>query len=448
MNRIRMSVILVALLGCSPTATRADVVLDWNAIAVSTLVSQGQSQFAHARFMAIAQLAVFEAVNAITGDYKPYLGTVVAPAGASADAAAVAAAYTVLKNYFPAAPNLEALYSASLAAIPDGSAKSGGIATGQAAAAQMIAVRVHDGSTPPQFYVPASIDPGLWQLTPSCPAAGGVGFQWQNMTPFGVPSVPGSQAWIAQFDQGPPPALTSKKYAKDYNEVKRVGNMTSDLTQRPLDRADVARFYAASSPSFVFNLAARQVARAKGTSLSKNARALALLNMAANDSLVASFWMKYHYTLWRPETAIFEGTLDGNARTDGDTTFVPYILTPCFPSYPSNHGSGSNSAAEILRRIYGAGGHAITMANSAVPGLTFHYTSFKEITNDISDARVYGGIHFRFDQDAGAELGRDVGTYVYRHNLRRAKHSDHGADGENDTDDDTHDSDKHDKHDK
>src|SRR5206468_12081461 len=205
------------------------------------------------------------------------------------------AAYNVLKNYFPLAPNLDPAYAASLAVIPNGSAKSGGIATGQAAAAHMIALRLNDGSSPSQFYAPASTDPGVWQLTPSCPAAGGVGFQWQNMTPFGVPSAPGSQEWIARFAPGPPPALTSERYAKDYNELKRVGSVTSDLTERPQDRADAARFYAAASPSFVFNLAARQVAAAEGSSLSKNARALALLNMAINDSLVASFWTKYHY---------------------------------------------------------------------------------------------------------------------------------------------------------
>ena len=420
MKQLRTLITLIALLSCSSIAARADVVLDWNAIAMSTLVNQGQSPFAYARFMAITQLAVFQAVNAITGDYQPYRGTIAAPAGASADAAAVAAAYHVLKNYFPLAPNLDAAYAASLSAIPNGPAKSGGIATGQAAAAQMIALRLGDGSSPPRFYLPTSIDPGAWQLTPGCPAAGGVGFQWQNMTPFGVPSIPGSQEWIAQFAPGPPPALTSERYARDYDEVKRVGNVTSDPTDRPQDRADVARFYAVSSPSFVFNLAARQVAAAEGSSLSENARTLALLNMASNDSLVASFWTKYHYQLWRPETAIREGHLDGNGTTDPDLTFVPYIVTPCFPSYPSNHASGSDSAAEILRRVYGAGGHAITMANPAVPGLTLHYTRFNQITDDISDARVYGGIHFRFDQDAGADLGRDVAAYVYKHNLRRA----------------------------
>ena len=433
MTKLRISVMLVALCVCSPIAARGDVVLDWNAIAVSTLVGQGQSPYAHSRFMAVVQLAVFEAVNTITRDYKPYLGTVVAPAGASADAAAVAAAYHVLKSYFPlAAANLDAAYAASLAAIPDGPAKSGGIATGQAAAAQMIALRLNDGSSPAQFDAPASTDPGVWQLTPSCPPAGGVAFQWQNMTPFGVRSAPGSQAWIARFAPGPPPALTSKRYARDYNELKRVGSVTSDLTERPQDRADVARLYATSSPAFVFNLAARQVAAAQHSSLSKNARALALLNMASNDSLVASFWTKYHYKLWRPETAIFEGDLDGNARTSADTTYVPYILTPCFPSYPSNHGSASNSASEILRRVYGEGGHAITMANPAVPGVTVHYTRFNQITDDISDARIYGGIHFRFDQEAGTELGREIGTYVYKHNLRRARHADKDDDCDND----------------
>jgi len=417
MSKRITSITLAALLACSSTA-RADVVLNWNAIAVSTV--QGQSPFAQPRFMAITQLAVFEAVNAITGDYKPYLGTVVAPTGASADAAAVAAAYHVLTNYFPSS-GLDDAYNASLALIPNGPAKSGGIATGQAAAAQMIALRLNDGSSPPLNYAPTSIDPGAWRLTPGCPPAGGVGFQWQNITPFGVPSSPGSHAWIAPFDPGPPPALTSPRYARDYNELKRVGSASSDPTERPPDRADVARFYAAASPSFVFNLAARQVAAAEGRSLSDNARALALLNMATNDSLVASFWAKYHYKLWRPETAIFEGDLDGNARTDADPTYVPYVLTPCFPSYPSNHGSGSNSAAEILRRVYGAGGHAITMAIPTVQGVTLHYTTFKQITDDISDARIYGGIHFRFDQEAGADLGRDIGAYVYKHNLCRAK---------------------------
>ena len=314
---LRTAVAFVTVLLCSPMSAKADVVLDWDLIAVNTLISQGQSPFAQARYMAIIQLAVFEAVNAITGDYEPYLGTVVAPVGASADAAAIAAAYRVLKNYFPGDATLDPAYAASLAAIPNGSAKTAGIATGEAAAAQMIALRVGDGSSPPEFYLPESPDPGVWQTTPSCPTVGGtVNFHWQNITPVRDPRAsPAARPGSEQFLPGPPPALTSNIYAKDYDEVKTVGSLNS--TERPQDRADVARFFAASSPSFVFNLAARQVAVAQGKSLSENARALALLNMATNDSLVASFGAKYFYLLWRPETAIRAGA-GWQRKTDPD----------------------------------------------------------------------------------------------------------------------------------
>jgi hypothetical protein len=157
---------------------------------------------------------------------------------------------------------------------------------------------------------------------------------------------------------------------------------------------------------------------AQGRSLSDNARALALINMAMSDSLVASFLNKYTYNFWRPETAIHEGNSDGNPKTTGDPNWAPFITTPCFPSYPSNHGSAGNGAAAVMRRIYGEDGFSITLTNPAVPTIVLQYTSFKQITDDISDARVYGGIHFRTDQVAGEHLGRAVGRTVYRHNLR------------------------------
>jgi hypothetical protein len=389
-------------------------VLDWNAIAVAT--SGAQNPFAQARTLAIVHLAVFEAVNAIIGRYQPHLGTVVAPAGASAEAAAVAAAHAVLKSYFPSsALALDAARASSLAAIPEGSGKSGGIATGDAAAAAMLMARLNDGSAFPEFSVPASIDPGVWQLTPSCPAAGGVFLHWRNLTPFGIEHAD-------DFRADPPPALSSSSYTKNYNEVKRVGSR--DSAERPPDRTDVAKFYAASTPGFVLNLAARQVAGAQAHSLAHTARAFALINMAISDSLVASFGTKYHYNFWRPETAIRAAAADGNRKTDADAMWQPLILTPCFPGYTSNHASGSYGGAEVLRRIYGAGGHSITMSNPAVPGTVLHYTRFKQITADIDDARVYGGIHFRFDQEGGARLGRDVGAHVAARNLRRQRDRD------------------------
>jgi len=405
-----IAVAFTAALAFGSIGARADTVLEWNSIAVNT--AGAQSPFAQARYMAITQLAVFEAVNSITRDYAPYAGTIGAPVDASVDAAAAAAAYRVLKNYFPPGATLDTAYAASLAKIADGPAKTAGIATGEAAAAQMIALRLGDGASPPAFYVPESSEPGVWQTTPTCPAAGGVNYHWQNVKPFGTfESASSNQTWFESFMPEPPPALTSTHYAKDYNEVKTVGSR--DSTARPQDRSDVARFYAASSPSLVFNLAARQVAVAQGKSLSENARTLALLNMATNDSLVASFATKYFAVLWRPETAIRAASRDGNGKTDPDVTFAPLIPTPCFPSYPSNHASASGSAAEIMRRVYGAGGHVITMENPAVAGVVLRYTTLKQITDDIDDARVFGGIHFRFDQDAGAIQGRRVGQYVF-----------------------------------
>jgi hypothetical protein len=276
----------------------------------------------------------------------------------------------------------------------------------------MIALRASDGSSPPQFKTPGAPVPGEWQATPSCPLVNGIAvgilFQWQNVTPFGIPSA-------SAFLLDPPPALTSNQYAKTYNEVKTVGSI--DSTERPPDRANVALFYAASSPTLVLSQAARQVAQEEGGSLSENARALALVSMAANDSLVASFFNKYHYNFWRPETAIHAGDTDGNSKTEPDPNYAPFIVTPCFPSYPSNHGSASGGGAEVLRRLYGEDGHAITLTNPTVPDIVLQYTSFKQITDDVSDARVYGGIHFRTDQVAGERLGRSIGTAVYKNNL-------------------------------
>jgi hypothetical protein len=290
----------------------------------------------------------------------------------------------VLSAYLPtSAMALNAARANSLALIPDGQAKEDGIAAGDAAAAAMIVLRANDGSSPPQFKVPGPPVPGEWQATPSCPIvngiAVGIAFQWQFITPFGIPSA-------SAFLLGPPPVLTGNEYTKTYNAVMTVGSLTS--TERAPDRASVALFYAADSPAQAFNQAARQVAVERGDTLSENARALALVNMAISDSLVASFLNKHHYNFWRPETAIHAGDTDGSSKTDADPNYAPFIVTPCFSSYPSNHGSAGNGAAEVLRRLYGEAGHSITLTNPTVPNIVLQYSSFKQITGDISDARL------------------------------------------------------------
>jgi len=406
-----LSLALIALLSISPGSARADTpvdaVLQWNAIMVTTV--SGQNPFAQARLAAITQLAVFDAVNAIAGGYEPYMDPIAAPSGASAEAAAVAAAYAVLSNYVPTAlPGLDTARASSLAEIPEGQSKADGIAVGEAAAAQLIAARAGDGSSPAQFYQPTSSAAGEWQPTPTCPAAGGILFHWQHVDPFGVQT-------SAQFRSAPPPSLSSPEYARDYAEVMSVGAIDSQA--RPSERADVARLYASLLAVGVWNTAAQQLATAQPLSLTEHARILALLNMSLSDALVTNFETKYHYRLWRPETAIRAGGADGNERTIADDDFVPYIAAPCFPSYPSAHASGSYAGRSILERVWGGGGHSITLSHPAVPGVSLSYSSLKQITDDIDDARIYGGIHFRFDQEAGAIQGRRVAQYVFAHSL-------------------------------
>jgi len=402
---VKMPIVTVAavcgVLLSNAAMSGTDPVLDWNSMMVKT--TAGQSPFFQARFAAITQLAVFEAVNAIDKDFEPYLGTITAPSGASPDAAAVSAAHAVLANYFPsAAPALDAAYAASLASIPNGSAKQDGIEVGEAAAAALIALRTGDGSGPPEFYSPASSAPGVWQPTPSCPPAGGTLLQWRSLRPFAIERTD-------QFRSTPPAALTSQRYARGYNEVLRVGSIDSAF--RPQDRANVARFYAATAPVPVWNSVAAQIAVEQGRSMSENARALALMDVAIADASAAVFDTKYSYAFWRPETAI---------HASGNTTWKPYIVTPCFPGYGSAHASLSNAARKVLERLYGPRHHFITLSNPAVAGVILQYETFEQITHDINDARVYGGIHFRFDQEIGSEQGRQVGAYVHQHILRRA----------------------------
>jgi hypothetical protein len=407
---------MVAVLLVGAATANADVVSDWNGIMLTTMSSQ--NPFAQARYGAITQLAVFEAVNAITGDYKPYLGTVQASPGASAEAAAVSAAYRVLATYFPASlPTLDAARASSLGSIPNGWPKDSGIAVGEAAANAMIALRADDGSTPPEFFIPPSSDPGEWQVTPSCSPAGGAFLQWRNVTPFGIQRAD-------QFRSEPPPALTSSRYTRSFNEVKTVGAVNS--TERPPDRSDVALLYAAIAAPAVWNVVTSQVAAAEHATLSERARVFALVNIALSDAAVAVFDTKYHYNRWRPETAIHFADVDDNPRTEADPSFVPFIVAPCFPSYPSAHGSLSNAAREVLDRIYGDRHRSITIS-SPVLGITLTYRTLREITEDISDARVYGGIHFRFDQDEGADQGRRLGKYIVRHYLRPQRNDSDGG---------------------
>jgi hypothetical protein len=390
-----------------------DPVLQWNAVATATV--GGKDAVTQQRILDIVHLAVFEAVNAITGEYEPYLGEVVATPDASAEAAAVAAAHAVLMELIPEqAATLDGARASSLARIPDGAAKDAGIAVGDVAARAMLDDRLNDGFETPEFHQPSSTQPGQWQLTSSCPPGGGVLLHLRKVKPFGIER-------SDQFRTRPPPSLTSGRYARDLAEVQAVGSLESAV--RPPDRADVARFYAAVLNVLTWNPAARQIALAEKRSLSENARAFSLLNMAMTDALISLFDTKYYYTFWRPETAIAAADTDDNPATDPDPGFKPFITTPCHPSYISAHAGAGGAARRVLERTYGKGPHAIELSSPAVPDVRLQYTNLQEIADDIDDARIYGGIHFRFDQEAGARHGHRVASYILRHHLRPARHT-------------------------
>lgn len=391
----------------NPVFTSDALVREWNEIAFTTIPPQ--PPFPANRWMAMVQVAVFEAVNAITRKYEPYQGIISAPPGASPEAAAIIAAHDVLVATFPTqAAVLNQRRDASLAQIPNGQPKTDGVGVGMAAAAAMIADRANDGSVPALFHAPTNSDPYEWQVYAGCPAAGGVFKHWSNVRPFAIES-------SSQFRAAPPPALNTGGYALSYLEVQAVGDINS--TQRPPDRTDVARLYAAANPPALWNNVLLQIVSTGNEEITDTARAMALMNIAVNDAAISVFETKYFYRTWRPVTAITRGDEDGNRRTISGP-FTPLIATPCFPSYPSAHGSLSSAAVEILESVYGNSGHSITVQHPSVPGVVLHYSELKPMLEDISDARVYGGIHFRFDQDAGEKQGSAIAKFVAKHMLK------------------------------
>jgi PAP2 superfamily protein len=403
--------ILCLLLLFTPSA-RADVVTDWNAITEETILAGTQDPAMRARTAAITQVAVFEAVNSIVGDYEPYAKKIAAPSIASARAAAIAAAHRVLMTLHPdRSAQLDAARKKSLEAIPNMSTKRWGLSVGVAAADAILALRARDGFDAPVPYAPGT-RPGEYRPTPP-----------ENLPAY-RPGLGEATTFVIrdgeQFRSAPPPALGSLEYTRNYDEVKRIGEAHS--RERPADRTQVARFYDATDGEQIYYSAARQVAARKSRTLSQNARLFALLSIAIWDSAVACFETKYHYKLWRPVTAIHEGGADGNDRTDPSASWAAAVFTPPFPSYPSGHASVGGAARAVLEAEFGPSGHAIRLANPVLPDIVLEYTTFEAITDDIDDGRIYGGVHYRFDQEAGALMGKQVGDYILTHALRPARH--------------------------
>jgi hypothetical protein len=399
-----------AVLMLSMATLRADVVLDWNAIALKTTAAAPFNPPVETRSLAIVHAAMFDAVNSIIGEFNSYAVEFSAPKGASPEAAAAAAAHFVLVQlYSSQQAMLDAAYQASLTAIPDGTAKTDGIAVGESVAAQILALRANDGadtaiSAP---YTPGA-QPGDWIPTPPTfhPA---LDPGWGTVHPFLLREA-------SQFRSGPPPALTSAQYTRDFNEMKEIGSLTSST--RTSAQTDLAHFWVSTAPQN-WNPVARQVAIGRALTLSQNARLLALLNLAGADAFIASWDAKFTYNQWRPVTAIRAADTDGNPDTTADPAWTPLLVTPPFPDYIAGHTTYAGAAKEVLEHVFGrTPGIAVKLTSATAPGVTETYTTFEDIADGVVDARVWGGIHWRTSSVRGERVGEQIGRFAVDHFLK------------------------------
>jgi hypothetical protein len=436
-------VLLTFLVSGGSRPCTADEVTDWNNTSLTAVTTGGQNGVVQTWSMAMVQIAIHDALNAIEQRYAPYAFDGKAAAGASPQAAVAAAAHDVLVAAIPGVlpetvpaatlptPGFgtpaqqaagvaaaDAAYAAALTAIPDGPAKTNGIAVGRAAALALLLRRKADGATAVMAYTPGTA-PGQWQPTPNPvppdPVAGGPGLApallpgWGNVKPFALTAA-------AQFRPAGPPALTSEEYARDFNESKSIGQKES--TARSAEQSTIARFWYEASVAG-WNRIARVMATTRNLTAWENARLFALLNVAMADGFIAGFEARYVYNFWRPVTAIRGGDLDGNEKTTADPNWQSFLNTPAIPDYPSTHSVLGGAAAEVMARFFGSDQIAFT-ATSGAPfaGLTRSFTSLSQAAQENADSRVYAGIHFRSACRDGVTLGTRIGAYTVEQHLK------------------------------
>lgn len=399
-----------------------DQVIEWNQEMLQLLQVPGaQPATIHpTRTMAITQLAVYDAVNAIERQGEPYLFHERASREASPDAAAASAARTSLLALLPSQqPAIDAFYQQSLAQIGSGWRVQAGIEVGQEAAGTILAARHDDGSAvAPPLFTPG-IGPGEYQLTPP-KFVQPVFTQWPAVRPFALES--GSQ-----FRPGPPPAVSSARYATDFNEVKSLGRVNSST--RTADQTAIGQFWSAAPVQNVWNQIAQMAGIASHNTLAQNARMFALVDTSLADSVIALYDAKYAYHRWRPVTAI-QAADTGNPNALSDPTWTPLTATAADPSYPGAHADISSAAATALADFFGRDQFTFSLANPTLPGIVRSFQSFSAAAEEASNSRIYAGQHFRYDEDAGQTLGQQVAGFV-AHTVLQSR-SDEGRDGDRD----------------
>jgi hypothetical protein len=446
--------VVAVLLGGGQTTAQAgppeDAVLDWNLNAVDALFNAssaatrpgaGQPPPVASQHLAMVQGAVYDAVNMIEGGHEPYLdGLPSAPASASKPAAVATAAHDVLVGLgiapvpaLPAATQtwLNDAYSASLAAIPDGQAKTDGISAGAAAAAAMLGERTGDGR-----YVPSPFTCGE-----------GVG-EWRptNSLTCIIPPVPGTSdpfAWVAnvvpfvlksssQFRTKGPEKLTSRAYAREYDEVKSLGSNVTP-TQRTPEQQAAAQFFTLN-PVTTYSRALRTIAQGEGLSIAEDSRLFAMVHLAVADALIHCWDEKVRWSNWRPITAIRLGDSDPNDRTVGDSTWTSFAPNPPYPDHISGYNCVTGSFMHGAKAFFGTDKVSFDLTGTVslgFPGptpMSRHYNRFTDVIDDTIDARVWQGIHFRSSDEDGARVGKKVARWVDKHYLEPVDHHDDDED--------------------
>ena len=400
--------------GAAPSASGADagadVVLEWNEIAQGAIGASTPNPLHHQRFFAIVSAAVYDGVNSVVRSHEPYSGFVETPPGASAEAAAVAAAHHALVALFPSASSsLDQAYADSLAEHGL-SPTDPGVAVGESASQAVLDARADDGAAQAQFpYTPPGAgQPGVWVPAPP------------GFAPAFLPGWGATETWSlrepAQFrpEEGPP-ALSTEEYAAELNEVKLVG--AADSPVRTAEQTQIALFWRASAP-VIWNPVARQVVAHRGLGLADSARLFALMNIAGADASIACWDAKYAFNTWRPVTAIRQADTDGNPATVADPGWTPLVPTPAFPEFTSGHTTISAALAGVLERSFGDPGMELTATSPLNPGFVRHWSSFREGVEEVVEARIVSGIHFRTGDERGAVQGRQVARFVSTHSLR------------------------------
>jgi membrane-associated phospholipid phosphatase len=393
-------------------AVPRDLVLRWNEETLAAVRAERTPPPVAARNLAVVHVAVYDAVNAVAGTYRPFRVRPDAPADASPEAAAAAAAHRTLAALYPRrAGRFDAALAASLRYVPEGPGKAGGIAVGRAVAEEVLRWRAADLDARPVTYTPRD-EPGRWWPTPpDCrpPLLPG----WASVPCFALPTA-------GEFRPPGPPALTSEAYAASYRRVMALGAAGSRVRTR--DQTEVAFFWADGegtvTPPGHWNRIAQTVAAARGLTVVENARLFAALNVALADAAIACWECKYGSDFWRPVTAVRAAGRLGGPALSGDACWSPLLPTPPFPSYTSGHSTFSGAAAAVLADFFGTDAVRFASTSDGLPGVVRSYLSFTAAAEEAGLSRIYGGIHWDFDNADGLACGRKVGEYVSRHFFR------------------------------